>query len=53
MVIRQEQMQAFSVVMEKNFQLQLVKEMREFAPWHAPALQPTRARMGMTSLANE
>ncbi len=28
-------MQVFSAAAEKNFQLQLVSELREFAPWHA------------------
>jgi len=38
MVIRQEQMQDLSASVEQNFQLQLVMEMREFAPWHAGVL---------------
>lgn len=38
MLIRNEQMQALSLVPEEAFQLQLVEEMRQFAPWHAQIL---------------
>jgi hypothetical protein len=38
MVIREEQMRTLSKAAEQAFQLQLVREMHEFAPWHAKAL---------------
>ena len=38
MIIRLKQIEALSTAVEQNFQLQLVKEMHDFAPWDAQVL---------------